>query len=279
MRTTRFVRGLWLWAGLLVAGGALAQGSSAGAPGGKLLIAGSSTMRPMIIEMARRFESRNPGVTIEVQGGGSGRGIADARAGKADIGMASRALGEKESDLRGYPIARDGVCLIVNRANALVRLSDAQVRDVYLGRITNWKTLGGPNLPITVLDRPGDRSSHELFHEHFRLKGEAVKAHKSPADNVELIRAVAEDPAAIGYVSVGEAERTAQAGGAIRLLPMGGVPASARTILSGDFPVQRALTLATRGAPTGLARAFINFALSAQVSDIVRKHDFIPYHD
>ena len=278
MRTTRFVRGWWLWAGMLVAGGALAQGGSA-PPAGKLLITGSSTMRPMIMEMARRFESRNPGVSIEVQGGGSGRGIADARAGKADIGMASRALGEKEADLRGYPIARDGVCVIVNRANPVARLSDAQVRDIYVGRIANWKTLGGPDQPITVLERPADRSSHELFHDHFGLKGAAVKAARSVGDNVDLIRAVAEDPAAIGYVSVGEAERTAQAGGAIRLLPMGGVQASSRTILSGDFPVQRALTLVTRGARSGPARAFINFALSAQVSDIVRKHDFIPYHD
>src|SRR3990170_5604692 len=76
---------------------------------GRLLLTGSSTMAPLMKKLAARFETLHPGTRVEVQGGGSGRGISDAREGKADIGMCSRALTDHEKDLYGFPIARDGV--------------------------------------------------------------------------------------------------------------------------------------------------------------------------
>src|SRR5262245_3820261 len=107
-----------------------ALGCSSAPPGtagsGKLVLTGSSTIAPLAAEIGKRFEAAHPGVRIDVQTGGSSRGIADARQGLADIGMASRALKKDESDLLAFTIALDGVCLIVHQDNPVEKLADQQ---------------------------------------------------------------------------------------------------------------------------------------------------------
>lgn len=246
---------------------------------GKLLLTGSSTMAPLMTAVARRFESLHPGVSIEVQAGGSGRGISDARAGKANIGMVSRALMEKEADLKAFAIARDGICLIVHRDNPVKSLATRQVVDIYTGKTGNWTRVGGSDAGIAVLSAGPGYSSTELFTHYFGLSYGDIKAHAVLGDNPTRIKAVSENPNAIVYVSVGEAERKALAGAPIKLLPMEGIAATSKTIRSGDFPIQRPLTLVTKELPKGLAKEFIGFSLSPQVTDLVKKHDFIPYLD
>lgn len=250
-----------------------------GTPAGRLLLTGSSTMTPLMMEIGRRFEGLRPGVRVEVQAGGSGRGIADTRQGKADIGMASYALTDKEGDLYGFPIARDGVCLILHRDNPVRTLSDRQVVDIFTGRIVNWKKVGGRDAPVTVLNAREGYGSVDLFTHYYNLRYDAIKARQMVGDNQTRINAISDNPSAIVYVSVGEAERNAQAGAPIKLLPVGGVAATSRNIRSGNFPISRPLTLVTKGLPTGLAKEFIEFSLSSQVSDLILAHDFVPYLD
>ena len=246
---------------------------------GQLQLAGSSTMAPLMTEIAKRFQTLHPEVRIAVRMGGSGRGVSDARAGTADIGMVSRALSEGERDLYGVPIARDGVAVIVHRDNPVAALSERQLVDIYTGKIVNWREVGGRDASILVLAGPPQRGSSELFVHYLRLGYEQFKAGKVVGDNAERIEAVAADAHAIVYVSLGEAERDALAGVPIKLLPAGGVAASSRSVRRGDFPISRPLTLVAKGAPTGLARDFVEFCLSSQVTDIIRTLDFVPYLD
>lgn len=246
---------------------------------GRLLLTGSSTMAPLVTAIAKRFQTLHPGVRVEVQMGGSGRGIADARQGKADIGMASRALTEKERDLQGFPIARDGVTLVVHKANPVSSLTDRQVVEIYSGRITNWKQLGGRDAAILVVKAGEKYSSSELFIQYFGIGYEDIKAQRLVGDNPARIKLLIENPDALLYMSVGEAERKAQAGVPIKLLPVGGVAATSKNIRNGNFPISRALTLVTKEFPKGLERSFIEFALSSQVTDLVLAHDFVPYLD
>ncbi len=109
----------------------------------KLVLTGSSTVAPLALEIGKRFEQRNPGVRVDVQTGGSTRGVNDARTGLADIGMASRALKSDEGDLTSYRIAMDGIGIILHRDNPVHELSDGQIRAIYTGKITNWKSLCG----------------------------------------------------------------------------------------------------------------------------------------
>ena len=258
---------------------ALAQPRAMPEVSGDLLLTGSSTMGPLVIDIAKRFSARHPRVKIEVQGGGSGRGIDDARAGKASIGMASRALGEKERDLRGYSVGRDGIAVIVNKANPVTDLSEAQVRAVLTGRISDWGRIGGRPGPIVFIGRTPGRGSTEVITHFLKVKEEQLQPLRSAGENKDLIAAVATEPAAIAYMSVGEAEGDALAGAPIRLLRIDGVAASAASIGRGDYAISRPLILVTRSAPAGAARAFIDFAISPSVADLVRKHDFIPYED
>lgn len=135
----------------------------------KLVITGSSTMCPLIADIGKRFQQLHPDIQVDVQCGGSGRGISDARDGKADIGMVSRTLTDKENNLYGFPIARDGISIILHKNNPVKFLSDAQVVGIYTGKITNWKIVGGRNISIAVVNPKKGYSSAELFTHYFKI--------------------------------------------------------------------------------------------------------------
>lgn len=139
--------------------------------------------------------------------------------------------------------------------------------------------MGGDDRPIAVINRGKERSEAELFCNHFKVKYGDIRAGQNAGDNVECVRAVAAVPGGIAYISVGEAERAAKGEAALRLLPIDGVQASSLTVRRGDFPLSRPLTLVTRELPTGLAKAFINFALSSEATQSIEELSFVPYLD
>jgi len=252
---------------------------SAEAKEGKLVITGSSTMAPLVSEMGKRFESLHPGTRIDVQTGGSSRGIADAVNGLADIGMASRAFKPQEKDLYGWVIAHDGITIILHKDNPIQTLTDDQIKGIYTGIITNWKTVGGLDAPITVVNKAEGRSTLELFLHYFTLSNRDITAHVVIGDNEQGIKTVAGNPHAIGYVSIGTAQYDATHGIPIRLLPLQHIPATIDTVREGLFPLSRPLTLVTKFPPAGLLKTFIDFAQSAQVNDLILKQYFVPIHE
>lgn len=254
----------------------LAASPVARAAGDKIVITGSSTIAPLAAELGKRFEERHPGVRVDVQSGGSSRGVSDARAGLADIGMASRALKDEEKDLKGFVIARDGIGIILNSTNNLATLTDQQIIDIYVGRITDWSAVGGKAGPITVVNKAEGRSTLELFLHHFKLKASDIKAQVVIGDNQQGIKTVAGNPGAIGYVSIGTAEFEAGQGTPIKLLGMNGIAATVGNVRNGSFPLARPLTLVTKNDPAGIVKAFIDFARSSDVHGIVKEQFFVP---
>ena len=233
-------------------------GSESGESSGQLVLTGSSTVAPLATEIGKRFEEAHPDVQVDVQTGGSSRGIADVRSGVADIGMASRSLKDEENDLLGYTLALDGVSLIVHRDNPVQALSDDQVRSIYTGETTNWNEVGGNDAPITVVNKAEGRSTLELFLEHFGLEGTDVQADTVIGDNEQGIKTVAGDPNSVGYVSIGTAEFDAADGVPIKLLPAGGVEASTENVRNGTFPISRPLNLVTESQPEGSRKELID---------------------
>ena len=104
---------------------------------GKLVLTGSSTVAPLAAEIGKGFEKGHPGMRVDVQSGGSSRGVTDARKGLANIGMVSRALKDDEKDLKAFSIARDGVGITLHKDNPVNTLSDRQIVDIYTGKIAN----------------------------------------------------------------------------------------------------------------------------------------------
>lgn len=264
--------GLIVW--VAWAGGCGDDASTSGRRG-KIVITGSSTVAPLVSEIGKRFESLHRGVRVDVQTGGSSRGIADARSGMADIGMASRGLTDQEVDLQSHVVAYDGICMIVHRDNPVASLARRQVVDIYTGKITRWSQVGGTDAPITVVHKAEGRSTLELFLKHFDLETRSVKASVIIGDNQQGIKTVAGNPDAIGYVSIGSAAYEAAHGTPIKLLPMDGVAAAVETVGDGTFPLSRPLNLVTRDTPAGIVKQFIDFARSDRVCDLVSEQNFV----
>jgi phosphate transport system substrate-binding protein len=242
----------------------------------KITITGASTIAPLALEIGKRFEKLNKGVRVDVQTGGSSRGVNDARNGLAQIGMVSRPLKSDEADLKAFPIANDGVCMIIHKSNPVNALTNDQVKAIYTGRVTNWKDVGGKDAAITVAHKAEGRSTLELFLNFYGLKNSEVKAGVIVGDNLQDIKSVATNPSAIGYVSIGSAEYEAEAGSPIKLLPMDGVAANVANVRDGKFPLSRPLNLVTKEPPQGLVKRFIDFAQSKEVHDLVKEQYFVP---
>lgn len=243
---------------------------------GKLTLTGSSTVAPLAAEIAKRFEALHPGVRIDVQTGGSGKGIADARLGVADIGMASRALKPDETDLVAHQIAADGVGLIVHDSNPVQELSRGQVIAVYQNEINNWKEINGSDRKITVVHKAEGRATLEVFLKYFNIDNTTIKPDVIVGDNEHGVKTVAGIDGAVGYVSIGTAEADIEAGVPIRLLLLRGIEANTANVASGKYPMSRPLNLVTTTSPPTLASKFIRYCQSSEVSDLVKSQYFVP---
>ena len=243
---------------------------------GRLVITGSSTVAPLVGEIARRFEQQHPGVRIDVQTGGSSQAIADVQRGTADIGMISRPLQEGEDHLHATTIALDGIALIVHRDNDIEDLGDTLVRNIFTGRVRNWRDAGGHDGRITVVNKADGRATLALFLAHYGLQSTEIRPDIVIGDNQHGIRTVAGNPNAIGYVSIGTTAFEASRGVAIRMPRIAGVDPTLDNVRSGAFPLVRPLNLITHGPPTDVAEAFIAFASSQDVRDLVEAQYFVP---
>ncbi|MEN8215842.1 MAG: phosphate ABC transporter substrate-binding protein [Pseudomonadota bacterium] len=241
----------------------------------QIVITGSSTIAPLMSDIAKHYEQLHPDIRIDVQAGGSSRGIADTRSGLADFGMVSRSLKPDEQDLLAFTIARDGICIIVNSANPVEELSDEQIVAIYEGRLTNWQQVGGRDAKIIKVNKAEGRSTLELFLKYFNLDNKRIKADVIIGDNQQGIKTVAGNPNAIGYVSIGSASFEAGRGVPIKLLPMKGYAASIENVVNNSFPIVRSLNVVSREQPVGVLKDFIEFAMSEKVKDVIQTHYFV----
>ncbi|MHC2067532.1 phosphate ABC transporter substrate-binding protein [Bremerella sp. T1] len=242
----------------------------------KLTITGSSTVAPLVSEIAKRYEAAHPGVQIDVQTGGTGKGIADVRQGIAGIGMASRNLKPDEDDLTAHALASDGVGMIVHAENGVGELTQAQILQIYRNEVNNWQELGGENLPIQVVHKAEGRATLEVFLNHFQIENPSIQPDVIVGHNEQGIKTVAGARGSIGYVSIGTAEANIEAGVPIKLLPLEGIEATTETVASGSFPMSRPLLLITQGELTPVAADFLKFAQSEEVHDLIRENYFVP---
>ncbi|KPM68386.1 ABC transporter substrate-binding protein [Pseudomonas putida] len=242
----------------------------------RVSVVGASTIAPLISELAKAYEKEHPGVRIEVQAGGSARGIMDVRSGTAVLGMVSRDLKPDEQDLKHALLAKDGIGMIVNKSNPVAGLSKEQVIGIYTGQITNWKEVGGDDSPITVVSKAEGRSTLEIFSSFFGIPYKDIKAHVIIGDNQQGIQTVAGSPAAVGYVSIGSAEYEAGQGAAIRLIPMGDQVPSTASVASGQYAISRDLNLVYKTPLNEQVQDFVAYAQSKQAEDFVTRMYFIP---
>ena len=246
-------------------------------PQTQLQLTGSSTVAPLMAEIAKAYLQTHPGITIDIETGGSNRGIKDVRSGENDIGMISRSLSpEERDDLQVFTIAQDGISLIVNQTTLIDSLTRQEIVDIFTGKIKNWKAVGGEDLPIEVLSKTSNHSTVGLFADYFRLAVDEIQPTHLVGDNDEILDNILENPSAIGYVSIGTGEYKIVHGMPLKLLPLEGVAATIQQVKQGNFPLSRPLKLLTKEPPSGLSKDFIDFATSPEVHRIIETQAFIP---
>lgn len=241
-----------------------------------IILTGSSTVAPLVSEIARLFEKAHPEILVDVQTGGSSRGIADTRRGLADIGLVSRDLKENEKDLKAFSIALDGITMILHQNNPVLKLSDVEIIAIYQGKIKNWKKVGGRDAPITVVNKSEGHSTLELFTRYFKLKNTEIHPDVVIGENAQGIKTVSGNPDAIGYVSIGAATLEAELGTPIKLLPVTNISPILKNVQNGRFPIRRPLNLVTKEKPEGWVKRFIQFARSKEVRAVIREQYFVP---
>ncbi|MEM1203509.1 MAG: phosphate ABC transporter substrate-binding protein [Acidobacteriota bacterium] len=242
----------------------------------KLVVTGSSTVAPLVSDLAKAFEKKHDNARVDVQTGGSSRGMSDARRGLADIGMVSRSPKEGEDDLRWHPIANDGLAIIVHADNPVGALSSEQVEKIYRGDIESWHSVGGNDAPITVVNKAEGRSTLEIFLGHFGFESADVEADVVIGDNQQGIKTVSGNPDAIAYVSIGTAEFETSEGTPIKLLTLDSVVPSTAAVRDGTYPISRTLHLVTADEPEGWVAAFVDYCRSTEAHPLVEGQYFVP---
>ena len=234
----------------------------------QVTLAGSTSVQPF----AERWAEEYPAGRIIVQSGGSTAGIKAAHDGTADIGMSSRELRPSEtSGLVQTIVARDGIAVIVHASNAVRTMTLAQLRDVYSGRIRNWRELGGRARTITVITREDGSGTRDAFEAFVMNAGhEIAPSALVTAYSGGLRKMVAQDPQAIGYVTF------SQLNAQVAAVAIDGVTPSEKSIASGVYRLQRPFVFLTNGPPRGAASAFIEFVLSAPGQQLARDAGLAP---
>ncbi len=242
----------------------------------RLMVTGSSSVAPIALEIAKRFEATRPDVQIEIQTGGSARGIHDARKGLADIGMVSRRLEPSEGDLTGHTIALDAVTMITHAKNPILGLDRSQIIDIYTDKIDDWSQIEDFKGPIVVVNKADGRSTLEVFLKYTQLKSNGIKSDIIIGDNEQAIKTVSTNPLAIAYVSVGASTYHIENGLPLRMVAVDGVVPNAKSLAEGNLPMIRELNFVTAGMPEGLTAEFIAFATSPSVADILDAFYVLP---
>lgn len=243
----------------------------------RLTITGSSTIAPLAAELAKAFERKVGGnkVRIDVQTGGSSRGVSDTLRERSDIGMVSRSLKPREN-LNVYPVARDGIAVIVHGSNKIKSLSKQQLSSIYRGQKTNWQAFGGSDRPIVVVHKAAGRSTQELFLHFLQITNRQVKAAVIIGDNQQGLKTIAGLPGAIGYVSIGSAISASGMGEKLNMVALDEVLPTFENVSNGRYPLLRVLNFVTKGPAMGYPKQFLKFALSQEASSVVLEQSFVP---
>lgn len=233
---------------------------------------------------AETYMAQNPDVVIQVTGGGSGTGISALITGSTDICAASRAMKQEEtqtlkerSGSEGVetPVARDGVAVYFNEANSLDSLTMEQIRRIYTGEITNWKDVGGRDGRIILYSRENNSGTYMFFLEFVLKYKDFSPFAMSVPGTAAVVNAVARDPKGIGYGGSAYAKR-------IKFCAVKAdedspaYPPTEENILSGRYPVSRALYFYTRTPPEGEMKKFMDWVLGPEGQEIVNKVGYYP---
>jgi phosphate transport system substrate-binding protein len=251
--------------------------------GSTITIKGSDTLVRLGQRWAEEYMKLNPGVVIQVSGGGSGTGIAALLNGATDICEASRDMKAKEykkaEELGIKPfrvtVALDGISVYLNEGNKVTNLTFAQLKGIYTGSITNWKEVGGDDARIILYGRENNSGTYAFFKEHVLDNEDYSDYTQTLPGTAAVVNAVSKDKHGIGYGGIAWAKgvkyaSVAKEDGDKFIEP------SVETVSNGSYPISRDLYWFFNGQPTGELKKLVNWALSDAGQKIAAEIDYVP---
>jgi len=251
---------------------------------------GSDTIVNLALAWAERYQNEHPDIRISVTGGGSGTGIASLINGTVDLANASRQIKNEEIEQAQsngvepveHIIARDAIAVIVNPNNPVNELTLKQISDIYSGKITNWKEVGGDDRPIVRLSRETNSGTHVYFLETvLRLSSKEDKTLFSTntlllPSSEGIIAEVRQNPNAIGYDGLGYVPDDLKMIAIAKEAGGGYVLPSVTTVNDKTYPIARDLYMYTNGVPEGILKEYLDWILSPEAQLIVEELGFVP---
>jgi phosphate transport system substrate-binding protein len=246
----------------------------------KIVVDGSTTVGPIAKAFAEYYMGMNKDVNITVSESGSGNGAKSLINGACHVADMSRFMKDKEFSAaveKGvkpvfHVVALDGIAIVVHPANPVTKISKAQIKDIYLGKIRSWKALGGPDQPIIFITRDTNSGTFETF-EGLVMNKEKIAGNAEVLGSNGAIRSrVQGTPTAIGYLGLGFVDNT------VKALKVDDVMPTQRSIALGTYPIARPLFMATNGYPKmgSPLYQFMTLHLTRKGQEIVKRIGFVP---
>lgn len=278
------------WMAVIVSAAALAVGlagcggsdnapaSSSASASGKVTASGSSALLPLAKDAAKSFKDKNPEVSITLNADGSGTGLKQVAEGSVDIGNSDVFAEEKLPADQAKELVDHKVCVItmapiVNKdVSATVKsLTKQQLQDVFTGKVTNWKDVGGPDEDIVLVTRPATSGTRALFTK-FALDGKEELDNKSMEtdDSGTLIKTISQTNGAIGYVALSYLVNNDEVG----TLAIDGVEPTLENTYNGKYPVWGYEHMYTKGEATGAVKTFIDYVMSDEYGANMEKQGY-----
>ncbi len=229
---------------------------------GTLTVSGSTALQPLVTKVAADYTAQCTSASITVSGGGSSTGKANAEAGSSGIGDSDTPASAAQSDLVDHQVAVVIFGVIVNSDAGVTNLTTAQIQGIYAGTYTNWNQVGGANLPIVVVSRPTTSGTRATFAQYVLGKTETVTgpSHLISDATGTVVTEVGQTNGAVGYAATGQVP----SGGTVAVISIDGNAATAANVESNTYKFWNIEHMYTKGQPTALAQALIDYMDSTQ---------------
>jgi phosphate transport system substrate-binding protein len=245
----------------------------------KIVLDGSSGMLPLARVLATAYQQKSTGPQVEIgKGLGTGARLGALADNKIQIALASHGIKPEDiqkGNLRVIEVAKGAIVFAINASVPMTDITEAQVCDIYSGKLRNWQSFGGPNVPIVVLTRPPAEVDPEVIRAKIGCFAQLkeVETAKVMARGGDMAAALADTANAIGMTSMTVVEQSA---GKVKALTINGVAPTPENVKNGRYFLTRDFLFVTKGEPTTAIKKFLDFVLSSEGDRVILANGAVP---